>query len=134
MSEQRMMEVEKTANDIISSLADLQLVMLHHPEIGQVGGKEQIYEKLRSTKALAASLMRRSERDDLDLLTARRLQVANGLNALGAVLQRNVLRGGLSGMNDGDIRQIRNLALNVCERIDAYEEMQREVRDDRPAA
>lgn len=134
MSVERMKEVEKTANEIVSALSDLQLVILHHPEIGQANGKEKIYEKLMTTKALASTLMRRIERADLDPASAVRLQVVNGLNCLGAMLSRNVLRGGLSDMSDCDLHKIRNLAVIVGDRIEAYEKMKREVCDARPAA
>lgn len=135
MSEQRMNQIEKTANDIISALSDLQLVILHHPEISQANGRTDMYEKLTATKKMASTLMRRETRvAQLDPVTAVRVQVVNGLNCLSAMLSRNVLRGGVDGLDDCDLRKIRNMAVIIGDRIDVYEKMQREASDARPAA
>lgn len=121
MTEQRLMEIENTAGKIDEVVRDLQMIIVHHPDVADQGKREAINTRLRSISNLAGSLRRRVERGcaGLDPVTALHVQAVNGMNCLSVMLRRNVLRTACSDLtDDNELLKIRNMAEIVTVRLD----------------
>ena len=114
MSDKRIAEVEKTAENIIMDMADLQMVVLHHPAIqGQDELREGICRRMRNISNMAGSLKRKEPRELLDVAGAERLRLSNGLNSMMFLLRREHLRGDLDSVAETELVLLATLAERV---------------------
>ena len=119
MTNTRMGEIERTAEEIVSHSRDLQTAVLHHPEVSRMSG-DNVHDKLRQIIDLAGTLMRKENRGKLDPVEPVRIRLINGLNCMGIMLKKNVLDGGLNNLDDSDLLKIRNMAAELKNRADQY--------------
>ncbi len=120
MTETRIMEMEESAIMIMDAISDIEQVVRFHPATSSDQGfKDEVCQRLKGIKSLSGKLRRREPRANLELepLDREILTLTNALKSLKVMSERNVLRGGVRHMHNGELQIISNLACLVCNSV-----------------